>query len=240
MKALKFLFIAAVLVASLASCEAPHVFVDTKLKPNATEYAVEGRKNTFKNQMTIGEFAFTDIQYGSIKTNSSELFFKKQDTVKSKISFKMKYKGMEAETSCTVRAITKSLFFGKMEMPDDAKDEYIGQIQMKDSSAWDFNVKNLNSINWISPAGGCATNGTKRIEIKDVRKAEGTTPSLMPDTIFGYTYSLNNESIAVVETIAGKGGVWIKKGLDPETEFLVANLAAAMLLRPDLSNTARR
>ncbi len=240
MKALKFLFLAAVSVAALASCEAPHVFVDTKLKPHVTEYLVEGRQNAFKKQMTVGKYAFTNIKRGWTSTSSSKLFFKKQNDAKSKISFKMTHKGMEAETFCAAQAKTKSLVFGKLEMSDDAKDVYTGMIQMKDSSAWDFTVKNANNLNWADPAGGFATNGTKRIEIKDVRKAEGKTPKLMPDTIFGYTFSLDNEPIAVIETVAGKGGVWIKKGLDPETEFVVANLAAAMLLRPDLSNTARQ
>lgn len=239
MNALKVVFFS-LLVTLFTRCAAPHVFIDTKLKPNTTEYLVEGRQNAFKKQLTVGKFAFTNIKRGWTSTSSSKLFFKKQNDAKSKISFKMKHKGLEAETFCAAQVKTKSLVFGRLEMSDDAKDVYTGMIQMKDSSSWDFTVKNANNISWSDPSDGFATNGKKRIEIKDVRKAEGKTPKLMPDTIFGYTFSLDNEPIAVVETIAGKGGVWIKKDLDAETEFVVANLAAAMLLRPDLSSTERR
>lgn len=239
MNAQKIFFVVLVVV-TFASCAAPHVFVDTKLKPNVTEYIVEGRQNAFKSQLTVGKYVFTNVKRGWTSTSSSQMFFKKQNDAKSKISFKMKYKGMEAETFCAAQAKTKSTVFGKLEMSDNAKDVYTGMIQLKDSSSWDFTVKNANNLNWSDPAGGSATNGTKRIEIKDVRKAEGKTPKLMPDTIFGYTFSLDNDPIAVVETVAGKGGVWIKKGLDPDTEFVVANLAAALLLRPDLSSVERQ
>ena len=234
------IFSLTLLLATLVSCAMPRIYVDNKLKSNATEYVVEGRQNAFKKQMTVGKFAFTNVKRGWTTTSSSKLFFKKQNEAKSKLSFKMKYKGMEAETFCAAQAKKKSLVFGRVEMSDDMKDVYSGMIQLKDSSAWDFTIKNPNNINWDDPAGGFATNGTKRIEIKDVRKAEGKTPRLMPDTIFGYTFNLDNEPIAVVETVAGKGGVWIKKGLDPQTEFVVANLAAAMLLRPDLSSIDRQ
>jgi hypothetical protein len=233
------LFFLSILVATFASCAAPHVFIDTKLKPNTTEYLVEGRQNAFKRQMTVGKFAFTNIKRGWTTTGSKNIFFKKQNDAKSKISFKMKHQGMESETFCAAQARTKTLILAGIGLSDDTKDVYTGMIQMKDSASWDFTVKNANNINWSDPAGGFATNGKKRIEIKDVRKAEGKTPKLMPDTIFGYTFNLDNEPIAVVETIAGKGGVWIKKGLDAETEFVVANLAAAMLLRPDLSSVER-
>ena len=234
------IFFVTILIATLSSCAAPHVYVDNKLKSNATEYLVEGRQNAFKKQMTVGKFVFTNVKRGWTTSSSSSLFFKKQNDAKSKLSFKMKYKRMEVETFCAAQAKTKSFVFGKLEMSDEAKDVYTGMIQIKDSTAWDFTVKNTNNLNWSDPSDGYATNGTKRIEIKDVRKAEGKTPKLMPDTIFGYTFILDNEPIATVETIAGKGGVWIKKGLDPETETVVANLAAAMLLRPDLSSIERR
>ena len=102
------IFSLTLLLATLVSCAMPRIYVDNKLKSNATEYVVEGRQSAFKKQMTVGKFAFTNVKRGWTTTSSSKLFFKKQNEAKSKLSFKMKYKGMEAETFCAAQAKKKS------------------------------------------------------------------------------------------------------------------------------------
>ena len=222
---------------TLAGCAGPRVFVDDNLKNNATEYVVENRQNAFKSTLRFGSFEFTNIKRGWTTTASSKpAIFKTQNEAKNKMSFKIKHNRLESDIFCASQAMKKDINFGGIQMSDDSKDVFTGRVQINNATSWDFIVKNPNNLNWDDPSNGYATNGDKRIEIQDVRKAAGTTPKFMPSTILGYSFVFDKTPIAVVETAAGKGGVWIKKGLDPEVEFIVANLAAALLLRTDLSS----
>ena len=239
MKFSQITFMTIVLVSTLFGCAMPRVYVDNNLKTNATEYAVEGRQNAFKRSMRFGSYEFTNVKRGWTSSSKTGIF-KTQNEAKNKMSFKIKHNRLESETYCASQALKKGYEFGSIKLSDDSKDVFTGILQLKNSTAWDFFVKNPNNLNWDDPSTGYATNGDKRIEIQDIRKTEGKTPKFMPSTILGYSLMMDKTPIAVVETSAGKGGVWIKKGLDPEVEFVVANLAAALLLRPDLSRDVDR
>ena len=240
MKIAKLFFLVLVL-ACFNCCTTPRVYVDDNLKSNATEYAVEGRQNPFNHTVRFGAFELTHVKRGWTTSSSSRGIFKTKEEAKNKMSFKIKYKLLEGETFTASQAVQKGFDFGKIQMSDNSKDVFTGMIQMKDKTPWDFFVKNPNNLNWDDPSTGYATDGDKRIEIRDIRKAAGKTPKLMVSTIFGYSLLYDKTPIAVVETIAGgKGSVWMKKGLDPDVEFVAANLAAALLLRPDLSSSMRQ
>ncbi|MBL7814286.1 MAG: hypothetical protein JNL70_04695 [Saprospiraceae bacterium] len=235
MKTNLFYLLSLCALVSLSNCTTLHIYVGDSFRNQANEYAVSGRQNAFKREMSFGKFHFTNVKKGWVTSNSSVLFFKKQDNAKSKLSFKLKAGGLETETFCAAQAQMKSLVFGRLQIYEDMNDVYSGMIQFKDGATWDFFIKNTNNLHWNNPSMGYATDGTTRIDIQDVRKADGETPRLLPSTIFGYTFSIDREQVAVVETIGNKGNVWIKKGLDKEIEITLANLSAALLLRPDLS-----
>lgn len=92
----------------------------------------------------------------------------------------------------------------------------------------DGNIKRDNITNFR----GMLTDTNTFIEIKKVTvREDGKSPLFNP--VLGYEFWQDSKSLAAVQVIPGnRMHVWIRNDLDPSLKFILANSAAAMLIRP--------
>jgi hypothetical protein len=142
--------------------------------------------------------------------------------------------GQRSAVYCFAKAKAEDLsllndFFG---LRLDQEDVFSGSIVVG-AEQWDFVVTNPNNLRWQDRSTGFVRHGDDEIRLREVRRFE-KHPGNLPVGIVGYELVQHNQVLGAVETV-NKGRVWINPDLPADRQFVLANIAAALLLRADLS-----
>jgi len=219
----------------------------------ATEMKVEGRQNFFKNKMSFGGYAVTEVSRGWVRKTKLSLFGYTKKKAQQNYEFNMTspskrkwacqcLNGMKEQDlggffpdiagGITVELAYESSL-GAVLTPEGGGPEW--SLAMNTEPTSRKALKRLITEGTIEPlsiASGLLTDGKAQIMIEPISKYEGSPlPSENPT---GYLFIMDNRVVAGVETI-NKGAVWILDTVPELPREAIATAATALMLYKPLS-----
>ena len=230
-----------VLFVGVLSSRAQDVKLPQNLKDSSKILPVKGRYGKQFNQViTFGDYTTSKIKKGWTKTSSFTFGAKSVSKSSQKFSFtQFGPNSAEAEVTCLGELskadieIIKNLFAVGM----DFKNCFTGSIQLvNDSVPWEFIILDPDSKPDTESSKGFVRKGNEpMIELFGITELEGKKIPKMLQTLIGWEYRLNGESIGVV-SLYNKGTVVLKEGISEEFKIVIASLSTALLVRTDLTD----
>lgn len=224
-----FLLIILLLISGLITAFSQHEFPE-----NAVTHIAQGRNGWLIGQ----ELSFGPYQSGKVKRSWTSApsfeFIVRLQKAKQKFRFELADdQGNTSEVFMSGKLSRKELplFDGSLRLmlPDD--DVFAGMIVANDES-WEFYLENPNKQTVLEKIEGKLSNGKQTIEIEESRYLSNGKKHIGGEAL-AYQFRLDGKVVGMVEVI-NKGKVVLDDSLSAEGKFLLANAAAALLLRQNL------
>ena len=227
-----------ILTLFLAGCSTPQMRVDPALTAQAPALPVSGRNGWLVEQvLSFGEFTSGPVSRGWTKGYDYP-FFIRFTGAREKMRFAVRDRsGNEAMVHCAgkLREQDLRLFREYFDVNIGTTDTFIGTVALNGGRQYDFHVENLNTQQNLGyrPLEGTLRGGGDPIEVRAVWHLASGQRWLDTQPI-GVEFLRAGRVIGAVETV-NEGRVWISEDQGGEDRLLLASLAAALLLRSDLS-----
>lgn len=222
----------------LSACSTPEMLLTNDLKSDVNTYNVKGMNGFQLNQhIKYGEFNTSKIKRGWIKGYDADFILHFQGA-KEKLHFTQKVgDGKEAKVMAVGKFRNVELDLINDFFAIALKDEntFAGTIiPQEDRAAWDFIIYDADGGTFKNTTGGFATNANgDKIEIRGVRKMEDNKAKIFGLMVKGYEFYKDGQPIGAVSLIQN-GKVWMKKGLDANTELVLSSMMTAVMVRNNL------
>lgn len=215
----------------------------TDLPDNAISHIVKGRNGWMINQT----LSFGPYQSGKVKRNwisaPSFEFVVRLAKAKEKFHFEMSDdQGNSAEVYMSGQLQRKELrlFDGSMSLMLPDRDIFAGAIFINgEAQPWEFYMENPNKQIVLEKVEGEISNGRETIEIEESRYITGGKKQHIGGQALAFKFVQNGRILGVVEVI-NKGKVILDDSLSTQQKLLVANAAAAILLRQNLADAVEQ
>lgn len=195
----------------------------------------------FNQKLSFGTFSTEKVKRGWTSSYSLP-FFVNFSGAKQKMQFALTDGTRHSEVFCLQRIKREDLpslnqFFN---IPITYANVYAANIILdgnKDKT-WEFVLQNPHQNNPLKQGmqeklEGFVKNDTERFEIESINGYKNGDNALTRMTISGYEVRKNGKTIGAVETF-GRGRVWLDPSLDADTQFVVANVLSAIMLRTNI------
>jgi hypothetical protein len=236
----------------VSACTTPDIVISPKLKSEAQIYEVSGKQGwQFKQVIKFGPYKTSKVKRGWTSASGSKFIHLIQNT-EQKLSFTQYTPTDSAKVFAISEFSSKDfiLFGDFFEVPIYRKNIFSGEITLSNNQTWRFiisdpdglppivNIEDLNKLEENqrnTKCGEIINNCSKSIEIYAVREIEGQMYPFGSFENFGFEFKRDGISIGAVSTV-NNGRVWIKNGLDKETELLLSSLNSCLILRHDIQD----
>lgn len=224
------------LIILLLICGLISAFSQEALPQHAVTYDVKGRNGWLVNQsLSFGPYQSSKVKRSWTSAPSFEWIVRLQKA-KQKFYFELAdnqgnqsevyMSGLLSRTELPVFDKTLSLM-----LPDE--DLFLGLITYQDKT-WQFYLENPNKTTMLEKVNGTLSDGNQTITIEESRYLSNGKKHIGGEAL-AYHFKLNGNVIGLVEII-NKGKVIIDDSLSADQKFIVANAAAALLLRQNLAD----
>lgn len=224
------------LIILLLVCGIISAFAQDVLPANAISYTAQGR-----NGWLIGQtLSFGPYQTGKVKRSWTSApsfeFIVRLQKAKDKFRFEMTDKqGDTAEVFMSGMLSRKELplFDGTLSLMLPDEDVFLGII-VSPKETWQFYLENPNKQTILEKVKGELTDGERTYLIEESRYLSGGKKHIGGQAL-AYHFRLDGEIVGLVEVI-NKGKVILDDSLPSDQKFILANAAAALLLRQNLTD----
>ncbi|QHL87847.1 hypothetical protein GU926_10560 [Nibribacter ruber] len=225
------------LAAALTACSVPEMQVSQSFKEKATELPVEGRKVLRMNLLgkekgfRFGPYQLQEIQRGwTSRANPQDAFWLKLSEAYQRYSFAVQDTVQQKTSFVLAAALYKSASVEVEGAPASLKEEtefLQAQFKSPESGVWQLSLADPGSYLQRVQFQGSLANGQQSIEIQPIYKWKGM--SIPSGDNLGYEFSVNGEILATVQ-ISNSGKVWLKQGLSPDLQMVLASACSSLLL----------
>lgn len=199
-------------------------------------YEARGRNGWMLNQ----KLSFGPYQTGKIKRSWTSApsfeFVVRLAKAKQKFHFAMTdNQGHTSEVFMSGELKRKELplFDGSMSLMLPDEDLFVGTIFVnEDEQPWEFYLENPNKETVLEIVSGKLTKGSETIVIEESKYISGGKKHLGGQAL-AYQFVQNGRIIGAVEVV-NKGKVYLDDSLSEAQQFVLANAAAALMLRENL------
>lgn len=212
--------------------------VDGSLQQNADTYAVKGRQGFILNQkLSFGEYRSGRVKRGWTRSYDIPFVVRFQGA-KEKLSFNLNDQdnpALKSEVFCVgkITAQELSLFNRGGGIPLKNEDVFTAAIHLPEGGdTWELVLNNPNKRLWGVVSEGTIQHGDETIRIEEVRHTDRGHENITT-MLLGYHFVWNGRTVGAVETM-NQGRVVLSKDLTPTQRFVLANAAAAILLRSEI------
>lgn len=209
-------------------------FSQNELPENAITHVAKGRNGWMIGQ----ELSFGPYQSGKVKRSWTSApsfeFIVRLQKAKQKFRFELADdQGNTSEVFMSGMLSRKELplFDGSMSLmlPDD--DIFAGMI-VTNHENWEFYLENPNKQTVLEKVKGKLSNGKQTIEVEESRYLSNGKQHIGGEAL-AYHFQIDGKVVGLVEVI-NKCKVMLDDSLPADQKFLLANTAAALLLRQSL------
>ena len=225
-------------LALLFSACSTGMMVDDSLQSGSDAYSVKGRQGWMLNQ----HLSFGSYQSGKVRrgwTQSYDIpFIVRFQGAKEKLNFEFDdpAAGLKSFVFCLGKITRQELpvLNDLFRIPLKNEDVFTASIYLPGSGEhWDLVVYDPNKSNLGDVSSGFLQHdGDTSIRLREVRRTDKGSKNFS-ELVLGYEFVQNGQVIGAVETL-NKGRVWLRQGLSGKTRFVLANAAAALLLKSDI------
>lgn len=209
-------------------------FAQSELPQNAVTHLAKGRNGWLVGQeLSFGPYQSSKVKRSWTSAPSLEFVVRLQ-TVKDKFRFEMvDSQGNMSEVYMSGELGRKELplFDGSLSLMLPDEDIFAGMI-ITNHENWEFYIENPNKQTILEKVNGKLSNGTQTIIIKESRYLSSGKKHIGGQAL-AYNFQVDGKIVGLVEVI-NKGKVILDDSLPADQKFLLANAAAALLLRQNL------
>jgi len=224
------------LIILLLLCGIISALAQEGIPENAVTYVAKGRNGWLIGQ----ELSFGPYQTGKVKRSWTSApsfeFIVRLQKAKDKFRFEMTDdQGNTSEVFMSGMLSRKELplFDGTMSLGLPDEDVFVGLIVSKDKT-WQFYLENPNKQTVLEKSNGILSDGEQTITIEESRYLSNGKKHIGGEAL-AYQFQLNGKVVGMVEVI-NKGKVILDDSLNADQKFVLANAAAALLLRQNLTD----
>jgi hypothetical protein len=222
-------------LAILAGCKTPQIYVSPELRSSSEALAVKGRQGfQIGRSLSFGEYSTSKVRQGWVKGYDIPFFVRFQG-MKEKLSFQQfDPKGQVAEVLAAgmFRNTELPLVHDYFNLLIKEKSHFAGTVVLNEGQdVWEFLLYNPDGESFKSDDAGFIRNQLVSIEVTGINILE--EGKNLSSKFFGYEFMLEGQSVGAVETING-GKVWLKEELPADLKLVLASLSSAILLRSNL------
>ena len=213
----------------------PGLIGQKEFESNAKEMEVKDRHGwTINKVVSFGSFHTSAFSLGWITKKGSESnnsirwhvgfsYNASHESAKQKFAFKQyDGDGDSVEVFCAAHLATEKIRYSKnLSSQEVLNNKY--EIELYQDGV-------LTKVNYSDESPTLVSTSKSPMTIVTERKFDKESKKIF----YGVIFKQDNLSVAVVSLIGG-GTVWIKNDLDPKQQLLVAALATALLVKPELS-----
>lgn len=215
------------------SCKVAEIQLDPELKSSSKEMSVSGRHSLkLKRTVQFGEYTLKENKNAwpriqnfylvhHFKTSTQRFHFDVENTVGQATEF-YGLSSLDRFSLTNFKRIHELL----PEIDVWVNDVFTGNIETENGT-WELSMFNVNQVT-RPKASGVLTQAAAVFHIEEVRQHDAHHDRF-ETTRYGYSIRSGEEVLATVR-LFGKGKIWLKSGLSPQVEHLLATASAALLL----------
>ncbi|GAA4310974.1 hypothetical protein [Nibribacter koreensis] len=221
-----------------AGCSVPDMQISQSFKEKATELPVEGRPVMRMSLLgkekgfRFGPYQLQDIKRGwTRRTDEQDAFWRKVSEAYQRYTFAVQDTAQQKTWYVLAAALHSSSAVevgGGLSASLDKQREFLqAQFQSPTSGVWQLALADPGNYMQRLNFKGSLSNGKEEIEIQPIYKWQ--RKSFPSDKNLGYEFSVNGEILATVQTM-NTGKVWLKQGLSPDMQMVLASACGSLLL----------
>ena len=221
--------------------------LDNELKSNSTPLTASRKGFSSIGKYEFGTYKIISGKSGWRTTKSSKkLFsFESKSESKTKSSFVLVANNKDTlHVNISLNTKVSETDLQQLTILNQSDDNFIAVISPDaDTTDWKMVVSSKSGANVkdLSHAEGVLTDGTKAIQIREVKILESGKSSLL-NSICGYEFTVNDVVVAAVQTSIDtflKRIVWIRNDMDEKMKTVFAAAAASLMIYTDYSMTGQ-
>jgi hypothetical protein len=222
---------------TLVGCSVPDMQVSQSFKEKATELPVEGRPIMRMNLLgkekgfRFGQYQLQDIQRGwTNRENTKDAFWLKLSEAHQRYFFFVQDTVQQKTWAVLAAALHKSASVEVGEgvsVLENERETLQAQFKSEESGVWQLALADPGNYMQRVHFQGSLGNGRQNIELQPIYKWKGM--SIPSGDNLGYEFSVNGEILATVQT-SNTGKVWLRQGLSPDMQMVLASACSSLLL----------
>ncbi|AMM50619.1 hypothetical protein TH61_04735 [Rufibacter sp. DG15C] len=209
--------------------------VSQSFAEKATVLPVEGRPLVRmsigkEKGFQFGQYQLRDIQRGWTRKTEPDAFWLKVSDAYQKYTFAVKDTARQKTWPVQAAALHSStaLEAEGLSISLDKQREFLqAEFTSPESGVWQLALADPGTYIERVHFKGSLANGKEEIEVRPLYKWQ--SKSLPSSTNLGYEFSVNGEVLATVQTV-NSGKVWLKQGLSPDLQMVLASASGSLLL----------
>jgi len=218
-------------------CSMPHLKLDPSLQQQGQVMEVSGRQGLMISQkLSFGPY-HTEAVDRDWTTSYDIPIVVRFRGAKEKLNFVIHDNAQhraEVFAAGSIESRELSTSSDLFAIPLDYQDAFVGSVRTGKGNVWNFVVDDPSHQSFSSHSKGELSFGDRRISLSELK--ELSTHNATMQGVLGYEFRENNKVIGVVELL-NDGRVVLSRQSDAQTQLVIASVAAALLLRSDLSKT---